>query len=281
MTEKEKFVRRELPASEKAFLEKVEIVPKKIVDTDFWEVRPKEEADKPGLIIAAHGGGFCKGHREEDLCLASKLAALTGNIVYDLDYLLAPEHPFPAAFNQVYGLTAWAWEHADEVGFDRQKLILFGSSAGGNLVAAAALKANQTKAFQPALQILNYPPLDLATDPADKKEAFKSYIPFERSREYNNWYVDADKARDPYVSPCFASQGMLVGLPETVITTAGQDALHNEAEEYAFHLLEAGVLVTAKKFEQSPHGFIVNRMGPEWEEAHALLLRKIKEISEK
>lgn len=280
MSEEKTTGRFKIPISEKAFMEKVEITSKRIVETDFWKIQPKEKFTKPGLIIMAHGGGFCKGHRDEDLSLACKLAALTGNIVYDIDYLLAPKNPFPAAFNQVYRLTAWAWKNAEKINFDRKKLILFGSSAGGNLIAAAALKANQTEAFKPALQIMNYPPLDLATDPADKKEAFRSYIPFERSREYNNWYVDATQARNPYVSPCFASKKMLVGLPETLITTAGKDALHNEAEEYAFHLLEAGVLVTAKKFEQSPHGFIVNRMGPEWKEAHALLIHRIKEVGE-
>ncbi|MBI1696285.1 alpha/beta hydrolase [Lactobacillus crispatus] len=270
-----------IPEKRKVFLEKVIYHKKEAVGMPFYQVIPNKLNEKHGLIIVAHGGGFCKGHKQADLFFATMIADKTGYEVWDVDYKLAPQYPYPAAFNQIYDLVKYAYQNAVKLNFDQNDLILMGNSAGGNLVIAAALKANQTQDFKVKLLNANYPPLDLATDPADKPEAEKSYIPYACSREYNRMYADADAARTPYVSPVRASEKMLAGFPQLLMITAGQDALHNEGEDFAFKCMIAGSLVTIKKFEHSEHSFMVNCLGDEWQDACALVVRTINNLHRK
>ena len=126
------------------------------------------------------------------------------------------------------------------------------------------------------LQILDYPPLDLVTDPADKYLACDTVIPPERARMYNAMYCDQEAdLKNPLCSPVFASEKELTGLPEALILTAGLDSLHPEAEKYAAMLLSAGVPVTARCFKNSHHGF-TNQAKDEYEGAHAMILRALK-----
>jgi acetyl esterase len=60
----------------------------------------------------------------------------------DIDYHLAQQYPFPTPFNDAYGAYEWTTAHASEFGGDSKKVILAGASAGGNLTAAAALRAH-------------------------------------------------------------------------------------------------------------------------------------------
>lgn len=126
-------------------------------------------------IVVAHGGGFWKEHKEADLYFSAILADQTSYEVWDLDYKLTPKNPYPAAFDQVYNLVKFAYQNAKKLNFERNNLILVGNSAGGNLLSAAVLKAGQTHEFKVKLLNTNFPPLDLATDPADKPEAEKIY----------------------------------------------------------------------------------------------------------
>ena len=88
-------------------------------------------------------------------------------------------------------------------------------------------------------------------------------------------YTDADSARTPYVSPVCANEKMLKGFPTLLMITAGQDALHNEGEEFAFNVMTAGNLVIIRKFEHSEHSFMVNCLGDEWLTACSLLVNTI------
>lgn len=267
-----------IPEERKKFLKEVNYQKKRYVEVPFYRIIPQNLSKKHGLIITAHGGGFCKGHKDADLYFSAMVAVRTNYEVWDVDYKLAPQYPYPAAFNQIYNLTKFAYQNSADLGFDSNDLILVGNSAGGNLVTATALRNIQEHAFKIKLLNTNYPPLDLATDPADKPEAPKSYIPYARSREYNRMYTDADSARTPYVSPVRATEKMLKGFPPLLMITAGQDALHNEGEEFAFNVMTAGNLVIIKKFEHSEHSFMVNCLGDEWSTACTLLADTINNL---
>lgn len=247
--------------------------------TKYYEIEGMNRKENSSLVIMVHGGGFCKGYTEADRAFASMIAVETNALILDIDYKLAPEYPFPAAFEEVYDVTKWAYEHAEDLGIDKSKIILCGSSAGGNLAAATAMEAVKTKDFEIKLQILNYPALDLYTDPEEKAEGgIKSYIPFEQSRQYNSLYISSiEQSENPYVSLVFATEDMLKGMPDSLFITGGLDVLHTEAEKFAYMMIEAGNTVTTKRFLNSDHAFVV-RCKDEWLEAHKLIVKTINNI---
>jgi len=247
--------------------------------THYYHIHSKDKKARVPLVVNIHGGGFCKGYGKRDTVFSAMVAIETGAIVLDLDYKLAPEYPFPIAFQEAYDLTKWAYENADELGIDKSKIVLCGHSSGGNIAAAVAMEALKTKEFEIKLQILDYPPMDLYTDPADKPEAFKAHVPPQKARAYNALYTATeDETKNPYVSMVFATPNMLEGLPNAVVITTGLDALHNEAEKYAFLMMEAGVTVTIKKYLNSNHAFVINCMGDEWPQAHKLIVDNINQL---
>lgn len=271
--------RREIPASQAAYIEKVQIEEKTIEtrhgDTKVFHVTNKEQKANAPLIITVHGGGFCRPHNNGDMAFSSMIAYRTGAVVLDVDYKLTPDYKFPVPYEEVYDVAKWASQHADELGIDKDNIVLCGNSSGGNLVAATALKANEMQEFKIKLQVINYAPVDLYTDPEDKPEAYKSYVPFEQARAYNGLYVSHEEAKDPHVSMVFATKEMMEGLPQALVISADNDSLHNELEKYAIMMMEAGVKVTMRKFLKSNHGFVVFCMGEEWEEAHQLIIDTI------
>ena len=240
-----------------------------------FQLEPKDgrEVNCP-LILNFHGGGFIKGRQTKDQLFCSQLAVEFGCLVWDVDYSLAPENPYPAAVEESYAVTAYAFSHAAEYGVDAKRIILLGHSAGGNLVATVCLRAGETKAFRPAAAVMEFCPMDLATDPATKPRA-EGDMPAEVARTYNAFYCPAELADTPYVSPGFATQEQLAGFPDTLIMSAEKDSLCFEDEEFAMKLARAGVAVTCKRFRNSLHGFTINRNGA-WEESQAMLKRFIR-----
>jgi acetyl esterase len=148
------------------------------------------------------------------------------------------------------------------------------------------LQAKQKKEFDIALLILDYPPLDLLTDPADKPESDKTSIPPQRARDFNLLYVENEaNARHILASPVYASKEELSELPETLIYTAGHDNLRFEAEGFANQLIKAGVQVTVRRFQNSGHGFVIGCAGEYnnaihgMEEAMLKVVHRIEDIS--
>jgi acetyl esterase len=226
--------------------------------------------------INIHGGGFVRPHFLRDEIYSCKVADAIKGIVVDVDYKLAPEYPFPAAFNECYEVGKWVFSQIKEWNADTTKISMGGHSAGANLTAAVALKANQTKDFSLCLQVLDYGAFDMFTDPSKKPDAENNLIPVERGRMFNLAYSDGDLsiAKNPYCSPLAATNDMLNGLPAALIISAGNDNFRYEDCEYAKRLTLAGVKVISKCFLESNHGFIIYCNG-EWESAQKLIIDTI------
>ena len=227
--------------------------------------------------INVHGGGFVRPHMVRDEIYSARVADAIRGIVVDVDYRLAPEYPFPTAFDECYDICKWVFSQAGAWDADTKRISMGGHSAGGNLTAAVALKANKTKDFRLCLQVLDYAAFDMVTDPADKPEAASNLIPVERGRAFFRAYTDGDEsvARNPYCSPSVASDEMMKGLPEALVISAGKDNFRFENADYAARLVANGVTVTAKCFLDSSHGFIIHCTG-EWEEAQDLIIGMIQ-----
>jgi acetyl esterase len=124
--------------------------------------------DKPGslpLFVDIHGGGFCLGNAEMDDPFMPAVAERAGVKIISIDYSLAPRHPFPRPLDECYAVVKYAKEHAAQLGIDAARIAVGGHSAGGNLSAAICLLDGKRKELGVKALVLDYPVLDLSTDP--------------------------------------------------------------------------------------------------------------------
>lgn len=203
-------------------------------------------------VLFVHGGGWVLGGLDSHDELARRLAVAATVEIVAVDYRLAPEHPFPAALHDVYAVLQQLSRDDPS-----RPLILAGDSAGGNLAVAAALMARDRHG--PAVRglLLLYPVADAGcASPSYTENATGYYITADHLRWFWSQYL-ADEAdgRDPYVSLVDAPD--LAGLPPTHVVTAALDPLRDEGEALARHLGEAGVEVSAARYEDAFHGFIL------------------------
>ncbi|MEK5263028.1 MULTISPECIES: alpha/beta hydrolase [Bacillus] len=225
-------------------------------ETKVWVFKPVKTLKQPlPVFVNLHGGGFILGSAEMDNHWCPVIADRAECIVVNVEYQLAPEHPFPAALHECYDVMKWLYEHPEELQIDPNRLAIGGHSAGGNLATAVCLLDIQKGNKLPIVyQVLDYPPLDLATDPA-QKPAFEEAIPVEMARLFNAFYLQSQDPHNPLVSPVFAEREVLAQMPPALVITAEKDSLAEEAEHYADKLKEAGVDVTYKQFKGVPHAF--------------------------
>jgi acetyl esterase len=215
---------------------------------------PAGEGPLP-VVVYFHGGGWVIGDLEVVDQPCRQLASAAGAIVVSVDYRLAPEHRYPAAFDDSYAATVWVGAHAAEIGGDPARLAVAGDSAGGNLAAAVALAARDRGGPELAAQLLIYPVTDFNFGTASYQENREGYLLTKGSMQWF-WahYLGAqDLDKDPYACPLRADS--LVGLPPAYVATSEYDPLRDEGEAYARRLEEAGVAVTAKRFDGLLHGF--------------------------
>ncbi len=240
-----------------------------------YEIRPDAPVpDCCPLIINYHGGGFVKGRADRDKRYCCHLAQELNCLVWDVDYCLAPEEPFPAAVQESYGAASYAFAHAPELGIDPERIILAGHSAGGNLVAAAMLQAVRSGSFRPRALLMEYFPADQSISPVDKLSKELRGDPWWVQRaqtegEYTLFYCDGAQALDPLCSPLRAEAAELAQFPDSLIISAGKDTLQRETEAFALKLAGAGVTVTLRRVPEAVHGFTTNRTEG-WETALGL-----------
>ncbi|SDS84230.1 Acetyl esterase/lipase [Nocardioides scoriae] len=208
-------------------------------------------------LVWVHGGAFVIGSldQQEAHWPAIELAA-SGIPVLSVDYRMCINGVhYPKPQDDV--LTAWRWavEHADQLGVDRTQLHLGGGSAGGCLVAGAALRLRDTDQQMPASLYLAYPVLQgnlpAATPQASSAlDSSPKVVSEEWVRDmFSNWAGDASWD-DPYVAPGLAD---LTGLPPTYVLTCGRDTLRRASEPFADRIGEAGVPVWHDLFDESEH----------------------------
>ena len=215
----------------------------------------------PPVHVNFHGGGYVLPPIELDDPLCRFLAAEAGVAVVNVDYVVAPQHPFPASPHQAYEIVRWVAGHGAEHGWDGDRLTVGGQSAGGGLAAAVArqaLEARDDKAPSIALQVLHYPPLDLATDARDKRAAIaRPMLRPWMADVFDSAYVpDARRRTDPLVSPAHPSDTAdLTGIAPAFVVTAEYDLLRAEGVRYAERLREAGALLDHYDVPGVDHGY--------------------------
>jgi acetyl esterase len=230
------------------------VVPGPAGDIPVRVYTPEGDGPKP-VIVYFHGGGWVIGDIEVCDNPVRRIANRTGAVVVSVDYRLAPEHPYPAPFEDCYAATAWVAEHAAELGGDAARVATCGDSAGGNLAAAVALAARDRGGPRLAAQLLIYPVTDFDFTTESYRQNGEGYLLTKGAMVWF-WahYLGAyDLGKDPYACPARADD--LSGLPPAFVATAEYDPLRDEGEAYAAALKAAGVEVTAKRYDGMLHGF--------------------------
>jgi len=206
-------------------------------------------------LVYYHGGGWVIGDIEtlDPACRA--LANRAGCKVVSVEYRLAPEHEFPAPFDDCYAALEWVAANASSIGVDADRLAVGGDSAGGNLAAAVSLKARDSGGPALRMQLLVYPVTDHGFDTPSYAENADGYLLTRAMMQWfwNHYLGSDDDGADPLASPLRA--GDLSGLPRAFVLTAEFDPLRDEGEAYASRLEDAGVAVKLKRYDGQIHAF--------------------------
>ena len=219
------------------------------------------ESDSAGplpLYLMIHGGGFWMGN---DYRIEEPQARLIADeadvIVVAVDYRLAPEHPWPAGFDDSYAMLEWLRDNGASLGGDPTRIAVGGGSAGGNLSAAVALKARDTDGPDIGFLLLVVPSTDLTNRHrlSDLPPEQRMVLTAEHMQAMGAAYVpDPAKRSNPYASPLLADSH--ADLPPTYIITAEFDPLRDQGEALGEQIREAGGEVTVRRYPGVLHGFL-------------------------
>ncbi len=215
-------------------------------------------------LMYLHGGGFVVGSLETHDSLCRQLALRSGVTVVALDYRLAPEHRFPAAFDDAFDALVWLHGHAASLGLNPARLAVGGDSAGGTLAAATALQARNA-GIALYLQLLITPGTTAYADTPSHVRYGEGYL---LNAHTIAWFFDQfiswDERRNPRFAPLLADS--LEGVAPAAVLLAECDPLVDEGLAYADRLRMAGVNVDLEITRGVVHDFI--KMGRALKEAH-------------
>ncbi len=216
--------------------------------------RPAGPAPAP-TVVFFHGGGFVFGDLDTHDDHARLLCRDVGAVVVSVDYRLAPEHAFPAGFEDCLAATQWAAVSIGRLGGDSARLAVAGDSAGGNLAAAVA-QACRDEGLDLAGQLLIYPSTDMRDSGyASRVDNARGYFLTEEDLRWfhGHYLADPADAADPRASVLLTTD--LRGLAPAIIGVAGYDPLRDEGVAYGEALEAAGVPVLLRRYADLIHGF--------------------------
>jgi salicylate hydroxylase len=225
--------------------------------------------DNAPVVLHLHGGGYAMGSAELAAPTAGRLAEAVGGWSLVPDYRLAPEHPFPAALDDVVAAYRWLARH-----YPQAPILVSGECAGGGLALALALTLRSaSRQGEPApgtrmpagIHVVS-PFCDLTL--SDLGSATDSDPWFNRIAliQLAACYIHDTDPGQALVSPL---RGELAGLPPLLIQAAEAEALFPSAERLASRCRDAGVPVTFSPVADSVHSFILFDFLPETEGALA------------
>ncbi len=229
-----------------------------------WKVsvrimRPQNAPAILPVIVHIHGAGWVFGNKHTHNRLIRELAVGAEAAVVFPNYSLSPEAKYPTAIEECYAVAKWASGQGVEYGLDPERLVVAGDSVGGNMAAAVTLLAKERGEPVIQRQLLFYPVTDANFDTESYHQFAEGYF---LRRDGMMWFwdqytTDPGERNEITASPLRASIEQLKGLPTALVITGEADVLRDEGEAYASKLREAGVCVTAARFEGIIHDFVM------------------------
>lgn len=232
-----------------------------------------EDATPQPLLLWIHGGGWVIGDLDTHDRFCRRLCRDTGAIIVAIDYRLAPEHPFPAAVEDVTAVWRWIAREARALGADPHRLAMGGDSAGGNMTAV--LCQQLPPAQRPCLQVLCYAGVDFSQKRPSRRSFGDGFL---LTDALIDWFLDhyagSRDRTDPRLSPLL---GQITEQPPALLITAGLDPLLDEGLEYGDRLEANGTVVERQHVPEMIHGFVTLYGAlPNAEKAVAEMTRRIR-----
>ena len=220
-------------------------------------VRPAGAKGTLPVFMFFHGGGWVLGDFQTHERLVRDLVAGSGAVAVFVNYTPSPEAHYPTAINQAYAATRWVAEHGKEINVDGKRLAVAGNSVGGNMAAVVALMAKEKGTPALRYQVLLWPVTDANFNTASYDQYAEGHFLTRNMMKWfwDNYTTDAAQRNEIYASPLRATTEQLKGLPPALVQTASADVLRDEGEAYARKLDQAGVPVTAVRYNSMTHDY--------------------------
>ncbi|KTC14139.1 MULTISPECIES: alpha/beta hydrolase [Pseudomonas] len=220
-------------------------------------VRPAGAKGTLPVFMFFHGGGWVLGDFQTHERLVRDLVAGSGAVAVFVNYTPSPEAHYPTAINQAYAATRWVAEHGKEINVDGKRLAVAGNSVGGNMAAVVALMAKEKGTPALRYQVLLWPVTDANFNTASYDQYAEGHFLTRNMMKWfwDNYTTDAAQRNEIYASPLRATTEQLKGLPPALVQTASADVLRDEGEAYARKLDQAGVPVTAVRYNGMIHDY--------------------------
>ena len=243
-------------------------------------VKPEGATGSLPVIVYIHGAGWVFGNAHTHDRLVRELAVGANAAVVFPDYDLSPEARYPIAIEQNYAVAQWVAEQGTSKGLDASRIAVAGDSVGGNMAAALTLMAKQRGDVPLVQQVLFYPVTDASFDTGSYHQFATGYF---LRRDAMQWFWDqytTDEAERAQItaSPLRATTDQLAGLPPALVITGEADVLRDEGEAYANKLREAGVPVTAVRYQGIIHDFVMLNALRETHAADAAITQAISTL---
>ncbi|WP_460062703.1 alpha/beta hydrolase [Streptomyces sp. YKOK-I1] len=222
-------------------------------------VRPAGAGGALPVIFYIHGAGWVFGDAHTHDRLVRELAVGAEAAVVFPEYDLSPEVRYPVAIEQNFAVARWVVQEGASKGLDGARIAVAGDSVGGNMAAALTLMAKERGGVPLVRQVLFYPVTDASFDTASYRQFAEGYF---LRRDGMQWFwdqytTDAGERAQITASPLRATVEQLKDLPPALVITGEADVLRDEGEAYANKLREAGVPVTAVRFQGIIHDFVM------------------------
>ena len=245
---------------------------REVADVPCIVTTPEGDGPFP-VLVWAHGGGWTIGTADIVQPTATRFARDVGCVVVNVDYSLAPEHPFPVALDEVAGVCASVL--AGDLGAvaDASRVAVGGDSAGGNLSAVVSAQVSGL-----CHQVLVYPSTDMTLSfPSITANGEGKLLTSAAMAWFRGHYLVGVDVRDPRVSPLWADDATVAALPPATFVLAGHDPLHDEGQAYAERMAAAGVPVEVHSFPGQIHGFFsLGAVVPEANDAAELVAASLR-----
>ena len=216
-----------------------------------WITVPGSDPNRRLLYV--HGGGYVIGSAATHRRLCEDIAAAAGCSILNLDYRLAPEHPFPAAVDDAIAGLQFMQENGPDGPGAAQSTFVAGDSAGGGLTLATLLAARERDVALPNAAIGISAWTDMAvtgesiTTRADADPLITDAAMIKLMAAA---YVSGGNAEDPLASPVYADYA---GLPPLLLQVGDAEVLLDDTRRVTERARAAGVDVTEEVWDEMFH----------------------------